>query len=226
MLAKGRHRPLTGYAKRILRKLSIFLQSDYDELLYLDIDSVVLKNLEPVFDYLREFDIGFGQSSPKEWVYNESSDLKAILGRDVPYYNCGMMVFRKGLLTREMLAETVRFGCENTLFHPWKGNDQPIVNLAVMKYGLRHTHMKSAISGRYPFNVIDGQISDELSSETFVVHWAGSKDVSPLPHIELLRHFDPDFSPRADSLRTRMLQKLRAKTETLPGIAHYVLYRS
>jgi len=199
--------------------LSLFLQEDYDELLFLDIDSVVLKNLEPLFDFLTRFDIGFGEKTQKEWVYNESSDPKAFFGRDVPYYSSGMMLFRKKLLTKDMLEETVRFGCQKKLFHAWKGNDQAIINMAVMKYGLRHVDMKSSIWGFADFEVDDGRITSNPESQASVVHWAGNKrDVGRIPHIELIRHFDPQFSP---GTRGQMLaERLRDKLGQVSAIAH------
>lgn len=224
MFSKAVHRPLSQFGQRTFRKLSLFLQEDYDEVLYVDIDSVVLRNIEPLFDLLERFDVGFGDTTQKQWVYSESSDLEALFGGEVPYYNSDMMLFKKNLFTKEMLEETVRFGCEKKLFHSWKGNDQAIINLAVMMHGLRHVHMKSSIWGRADFEVNDGQIATQNESQPYVVHWAGNKrdTHSQLPHIELLRHFDPDFST-TQSLWVRMLEKVRYRAGQLSAFVHYLL---
>ena len=48
------------WAENVFRKLCILQQKEYDEIIYLDIDSIVLKNLLPLFDFLKDYDIGFG----------------------------------------------------------------------------------------------------------------------------------------------------------------------
>jgi len=57
---RAEHLEKNEWAENVFRKLCILQQKEYDEIIYLDIDSIVLKNLLPLFDFLKDYDIGFG----------------------------------------------------------------------------------------------------------------------------------------------------------------------
>jgi lipopolysaccharide biosynthesis glycosyltransferase len=176
------------YAESVFRKLCILQQKEYEEIIYLDIDSVVLKNLQPLFNFLKCYDIGFGSQSTMEGTYNVRSDPTQVLGRDIPYYNTGMILLKKELFSRETIDETMKFGDENDLFAE-HGYDQTVLNLVTMRTGVKHVDMRSAIWANDKFEVKNGEVIEK--PESYVVHWAGSKmDVA---HKELIRRFDPTF---------------------------------
>jgi len=172
------------------RKLCVFLQREFDEVLYLDVDTIVLRNLESLFGFLQMCDIGFGMETGREYVYNETIKL-AEFGETVPTYNTGMFLVRNQLFNKSEIKETMAVGTRDRLLSK-SGSDQALMNLMVLRKGVKHLNLNCAIWGFADFVVEGGRVAGR--PELYMMHWAGPKVMEGLPHIELIRQFFPNFT--------------------------------
>ncbi len=172
------------------RKLCVFIQREFDEVLYLDVDTIVLRNLELLFGFLQMCDIGFGMETGREYVYNETIKL-AEFGETVPTYNTGMFLVRDQLFNKSEIEETMAVGTRDRLLSK-SGSDQALMNLMVLRKGVKHLNLNCAIWGFADFVVEGGRVAGR--PELYMIHWAGPKVMEGLPHIELIRQFFPNFT--------------------------------
>ena len=67
-------------------------QSPYEETLFLDTDTTILGQVQPIFDYLKELDFAVGNMFLGDWSVSPTKLLALVKPDD---YNTGVLVFRR-----------------------------------------------------------------------------------------------------------------------------------
>ena len=170
------------------RKLCMW-QGPFEEFVYIDIDTIVLADLDPVFDLLREFDFVAGQSNGRlKNVWRESIySTRTLSNRQIAYAaNTGFIASRKGALSLDDWSGRIEaaFPLRHHMVHHTK--EQSLLNYLIVTSGGRYTSLYSLSKLRvtYPRVGVEqwagdggriaraGQIADGGQPVLFV-HWAG-----------------------------------------------------
>lgn len=190
------------------RKLAAW-EGGYDRFLYIDCDTVVLRPVDFVFDYLDQYDFLSSHSdiaTIRKFVWRDSIYSTTALTREQIRYatNTGFLASHRDALDMDRvearldgalaLAEHMELVC----------CEQPLLNYLIVTSGLAYTSLSSIAlkTGNWdiPQERWAGMSVDPVpnslvpQSPTLLVHWAGEweksrRDGTPIPHRELWEHY-------------------------------------
>lgn len=205
-LARGLY-PLFPQHRRRLRKLQA-LVLPLDEVVYLDADTVLIRDLQPVFGTLRPGEADFVVASEStEYVYNRRRAEHDFL-RTAKLFNDGFFLASRHILSLCDFRRIVAADAE--LFHAVRKRGmlfaQPLVNFVVHRLGLKVRALADCVpnASNESFykaegvSLTDDGALDWQGREIYFAHWAGAVG-TPKRHI-----FDSIWQDYARRARERM----------------------
>jgi hypothetical protein len=187
-ISKQFHSNIVGH----YRKLAIW-NGPFDEFVYIDIDTLVLKNIDFVFRMMDHYDFVTSCSnmpSTEKWVWKESIYKSEVLNQVQIKYaaNTGFIVSKKNAIS----LDDIRSGLPHALQlkdHMELGCiDQPFINYLIVTSKKRFTSLYVLLdSPLYPENYIEFWAGNKKSDlmkdfqtiqngklrDIFLIHWAG-----------------------------------------------------
>ena len=172
------------------RKLACW-HGDFDEFIYIDVDTVVLGDVAPVFRFLAEY--GFVTSHSNipnivRYVWKKSIYKTGYLSPVQINYaaNTGFIASRKGMLDVREAKDKLGQGLA-VFAHMALGREQPFLNYLIVTSGKKYTSLRAlAIKGEYPKNKLEkwagnntallriaGVILGRKPPQVLLIHWAG-----------------------------------------------------
>ena len=176
--------PLYPKHRRRLRKF-LSLALPLDEVLYVDVDIVLLRDLSCFFGLLRPGECEFIVAAPtSDYVYNRKRGEYSYL-KDVTLFNDGFFVTSKTILPIERFYEVIEE--DEEAFHAVRQRGmlfaQPLTNFVTHRLGLKIKSMFELgpqISGESFYKAsgvtfdAQGLPLDERGDRIFFAHWAGA----------------------------------------------------
>lgn len=176
--------PLYPKHRRRLRKF-LSLALPLDEVLYVDVDIVLLRDLRCFFGLLEPGRCEFIVAAPtSEYVYNRKRDDYPYL-RGVTLFNDGFFVTSSTMLPIERFYEVIE--TDEEAFHAVRQRGmlfaQPLTNFVTHRLGLKIRpifELGPEISGESFYKALgvtfdaDGLPRDERGDRIFFAHWAGA----------------------------------------------------
>jgi hypothetical protein len=189
------------------RKLAAW-EGDYEEFLYIDCDTAVLRGIDFVFDHLDDFGFVVATSNIPGRAWNPSiSESGKLTPQQYEFAaNTGFVASRKGSLTLAGIAEVLPAARELAP-HMKLGYEQPLLNYLMVTSGLRYTSLRelgrAAPEAGIPGEVFawtpgvvarDGDIMAPASPPTLFVHWTApvkptGPDKESVPLYELWQYY-------------------------------------
>ena len=180
--------PLSGKRQR-LRKLHA-LALPLDEVIYIDVDIVLFRDMNPLFGRLRKGEVDFIVASPSfDYVYNDKKDDYPFLKNALPFSD-GFWLTSNKILNLDMVMGT--FARDKKLFHSvrlkLKGlYAQPVVNFVCHRNDLNIrilTEVLPTASHETFFKAAgvtfkNGAPLDQAGREIYFCHWAGGDTSLP-----------------------------------------------
>ena len=183
--------PLHGRVVGQYRKLAMW-EGEFDEFVYMDVDTVVLHNLGFVFEFLCEFDFLNSHSNIpgiRKWVWKDSIFQVNALTREQIQYSgqMGFIASHKGSIDFEGLDARVSAAIPLAPHMELMCTDQPFLNYLVVTSGKLYTSLYAITrqqartdiplerwGGSSLGKIQDGQILiGPGQSPVLLVHWAG-----------------------------------------------------
>jgi len=172
------------------RKLAIW-DGDFDEFIYIDVDSIVLQDIEPVFELLSDYDFitaSCNYASNLKWVWKKSIYKSGLLSLEQIAYaaSTGFISSKKSALTLKYADDTARNShiLKQHIVHC--GLEQSFFNYLIVTSGKRYTGLQIPSSngglragsfnywwaGRENPEIKHKQLNSG-SAPFFLIHWAG-----------------------------------------------------
>ncbi len=181
-LAAGLYPLFPGHRRR-LRKLQA-LSLPLDEVIYVDVDVILFRDLRPLFGALQPGKADFIIASPSfEYVYNQKRDQYPYL-KDARLFNDGFFVASNKILNLQHFLDTIREDAKT--FHAVRKRGmlfaQPLVNFVVHRRGLQVAMINECVPNAshesfYKAEGVsfrDGAPIDARGAEIYFAHWAGA----------------------------------------------------
>lgn len=175
--------PLFPHHRRRLRKLQA-LTLPYARVLYMDVDTVLFRNLESVFPALSPGKTDFLVASPSDdYVFNKRQADYPFL-RDVMRFNDGFFVTSREILSLSDFERVV--DADAALFHRVRKRGmlfaQPLVNFVVHRLGLKVRALADCVpnASNESYYKAEGVTMgksgpvDWQARDIYFAHWAGS----------------------------------------------------
>ncbi len=175
--------PLFPHHRRRLRKLQA-LALPLDEVIYLDVDTILFRDFRSVFGRIRpglaDFVIA---STSEEYVYNRNRTAHRFLD-GVKLFNDGFFATSRHILSLSDFQRIV--AADEDLFHSVRKRGmlfaQPLVNFVVHRLGLKVRSLAECVPGasNESFYKAEGVVLgdkgpvDWQGSEIYFAHWAGA----------------------------------------------------
>lgn len=171
------------------RKIAIW-NGPFDEFIYIDTDTVVLRNIDFAFSYLENYEVVTSHSnipSIRKWVWKKSIDqVKELTQEQIQFAaNTGFIASRAGNLSvakaLQMLPQALRLVKHMEL----SCMEQPFLNYLFVSTGMRYTSLSTLFRhtgdekislerwGGYPLKVEADWVVKPSFPPTLLVHWAG-----------------------------------------------------
>ena len=190
-----------GFRRR-LRKFQC-LALPLDEVLYIDVDTIVLRDFAPLFGHVKpnEADFIIASRSPS-WVYNERrADYPDLV--DAVRFSDGFFVTSPAILSRERMIELMRR--DRRIFRRVRKPQtfaQPVANFTVHRLGLKIASLTELMpwASTETFYLAKGITlepggpKDKDGKDIFFAHWAGARK---LPTDKVFDGMWRDFAARA-----------------------------
>ena len=174
------------------RKLAIW-QGPFEEFVYIDIDTLVLKNIDFVFPLLSDFDFITSFSnlpSIRQWVWKDSIYQANLLSNEQINYgaNTGFIVSKKNNISRDDIDMSLVGALELSEYMELSCMEQPFINYLIVTSNKKHTSLYKLLdSNIYPENYVEfwagrkkkyfmknmQTIQDDIIRDVFFMHWAG-----------------------------------------------------
>lgn len=173
------------------RKLAMW-EGEFDEFIFIDADTVVLTNLDFVFDLLADYDFVTSHSNLPEtfkWVWKDSVFQSGLLNKDQILYaaSTGFIASKKGMLGMEvvkgmlenayLLAPHMNLNCQEQSFlnYLMVASDKRYTSLEVLLNTGLYQGIKAERWAGEPHGVVkNGQIHfKHKPTPVLVLHWAG-----------------------------------------------------
>ena len=175
--------PFFPHHRRRLRKLQA-LMLPCDRVIYMDVDTILFRNLDAVFDALTPGDTDFVVASPSDqYVYNRRQADYPFL-RDTMLFNDGFFLTSRHILS---LADFERvIVSDEKVFHRVRKRGmlfaQPLVNFVVHRLGLRVKTLAECVTNAsnesyYKARGVamsDSGPLDWQDRDIYFAHWAGA----------------------------------------------------
>lgn len=189
------------------RKLAAW-EGEFDEFLYIDSDTAVLRNIDFVFDHLAEYGFLTATSNLPGRAWKETIRQAGKLKAEQYEYaaNTGFVTSRKGALTLDGITAALPAARELTP-HMKLGYEQPFLNYLIVTSGLPYTslHQLRTTTGdqSVPAEVFawtpgvqakDGEIVHPAEPPALMVHWTDPvkptrADPAEIPLYDLWCHY-------------------------------------
>ncbi|MFE9407324.1 hypothetical protein ACFYN0_00765 [Streptomyces sp. NPDC006704] len=172
-------------------KLSLNQYAPYQNTLYLDVDALAVRPIEPVFDLFNESDIGvvgrdITPTQNDTWYGDVASMCRKVGTSWLPKCNSGLMLIRATDLTHQVFerARKLADGYAELGLHAFRGGiaDEPLLAMALAEHGIHAqdlTAVTSAtpigISGPLRLNVLNGTCTfakNGTTVEPALIHFA------------------------------------------------------
>ena len=173
------------------RKLAMW-SGGFEEFVYIDVDTVVLRSLDPVFGLLWSFDVVAASASAKKlekWVWRPSARTAGFLTDAQRAYsaNTGFLASRRGVLTMANAAQAAERAPALAPHMALECHEQPLLNYLIVRSGARYTSLAALVGGGYPRSlpiehwagrrgghIRGGQLTSPAGRPpALFVHWAG-----------------------------------------------------
>jgi len=174
-----------------------------DEVLYIDVDTIVFRDFAPLFGHVRpgEADFVIASRSPS-WVYNERRAEYPELAEAIRFSD-GFFVTSPSILSREKMIATMRR--DRRIFRRVrqpKTFAQPVANFTVHRMGLKIASLTELLpwASTETFYLAKGvQLrpegpKDHAGRDIFFAHWAGARS---MPKDKVFDQIWLDFAARA-----------------------------
>lgn len=177
-----------GAIKGAYRKLAMW-EGPFDEFIYVDIDTIVLKNLDFVFPLLSDFDCLTSHSDLpgiRKFVWKDSIyDVECLTREQIDFAaSTGFIVSHKKFMTFDWILSRVDAGLSIRHHMELFCQEQSFLNFLIVTKGkpfsslltLRNSYeniMLERWGGRRIAGVKDGKINFDDGNPVFLVHWAG-----------------------------------------------------
>jgi hypothetical protein len=175
------------------RKLAIW-QGPFDEFVYIDIDMLVLKNIDFVYQILNYYDFITSWSnlaSTEKWVWKESIYESNVLNQEQIKYaaNTGFIVSKKTAITPDDIKAKLASALQLKKYMELRCIDQPLINYLIVTSNKRFSSLYLLLdSPHYPENNIEFWAGNKKSDlmknmqtmlngklrDIFLIHWAGT----------------------------------------------------
>jgi hypothetical protein len=204
--------PLYPSHRRRLRKF-LSLALPLDEVLYVDVDTILFRDLREVFGKLEPGKIDFIMASTSDdYVYNRNREKYDFL-RDVRLFNDGFFLTSKNVLSLRDFYEVIAE--DEAIFHSVRKRGmlfaQPLSNFVIHRRALKIASLNECVAGasdesfykaRDVTFAADGGPLDGAKQRIFFAHWAGATRLPDRRFFPLTRRrvFDKawqDYSARA-----------------------------
>jgi hypothetical protein len=175
--------PLFPGHRRRLRKLQA-LSLPLDEVIYVDVDVILFRDLRPLFGALKPGKADFIIASPSfDYVYNNKRDQYPYL-KSARLFNDGFFVASNKILNLQNFIDTIREDAKT--FHAVRKRGmlfaQPLVNFVVHRRGLQVAMINECVPNAshesfYKAEGVsfrDGAPIDARGAEIYFAHWAGA----------------------------------------------------
>ncbi|MFE7116848.1 hypothetical protein ACFU99_15675 [Streptomyces sp. NPDC057654] len=172
------------HRKGHFRKLAAW-EGEFDEFLYIDSDTAVLRNIDFAFDYLADYGFVTATSNLPGRAWKETIKQAGKLSRQQYEYaaNTGFVTSRKGALTLDGITAALP-GAREVTPHMKLGYEQPFLNYLIVTSGLPYTslHRLRTATGdqTIPAEVFawtpgvqarNGEVVHPVSPPPLMVHW-------------------------------------------------------
>jgi hypothetical protein len=172
-----------GHRRRLRKFLSLALP--LDEVLYIDVDTILFRDVREVFGRLEPGKTDFIMASTsEEYVYNKKREKYDFL-RDVRLFNDGFFVTSKEILSLQHFYDVIAE--DEKIFHAVRKHGmlfaQPVTNFVAHRRGLKIASLNECVAGasdesfykatNVSFDA-DGGPLDWAGRRIFFAHWAGA----------------------------------------------------
>jgi hypothetical protein len=186
-MAEAFHGRIVGHYRKF-----VAWEGPFDEFIYIDSDTVVLENIEFVFDLLTSFDFVTSVSnlpSARKWVWKDSAYVAAVLSPEQLDWaaNTGFIASKRGALELAEAERKLPAALGLSRHMELISKEQAFLNYLVVTSGKRHTslhclrlanpseHLPGERWGRDRFGfVFRGRVMYPQGIRLLLVHWAGS----------------------------------------------------
>ncbi|WP_036259519.1 hypothetical protein [Methylocapsa aurea] len=172
-----------GHRRRLRKFLSLALP--LDEVLYVDVDTILFRDMREVFGKLEPGKVDFIMASTSdEYVYNKKRDKYDFL-RDVRLFNDGFFLTSNKILSLQHFYDVIEE--DEKIFHAVRKHGmlfaQPLTNFVTHRRGLQIASLTECVAGAsdesfYKATNVrfdaDGGPLDWAGNRIFFAHWAGA----------------------------------------------------
>jgi hypothetical protein len=172
-----------GHRRRLRKFLSLALP--LDEVLYIDVDTILFRDVREIFGKLEPGKVDFIMASTsEEYVYNKKRAKYDFL-RDVRLFNDGFFLTSNTILSLQNLYEVI--ARDEAIFHDVRKHGmlfaQPLSNFVTHRRGLKIASLAECVPGGsdesfYKASGVrfddDGLPLDGWGNRIFFAHWAGA----------------------------------------------------
>jgi lipopolysaccharide biosynthesis glycosyltransferase len=197
-------------------------EGPFDEFIYIDVDSVVLKNIEFAFNYLDKYDCYTSHSDMGEirkFVWKDSIySVNALSAVQIQYAaNTGFIVSRKGVFSMNWIQSKLLDAIALRQHMELNCQEQPFLNFLIVTSGKRYSSL---------FTIYQQSKDNRIMFE----YWAGTKGVSfkkgrprnGEPYF--LVHWAGCWQPRTFDFRYyKILRFLRVTSKTANPKLHFFM---
>lgn len=166
-------------------------KTTFDEFIYVDVDTVILQGLSPVFQYLSISDFILGTSrmqSTRRWVWKPTITNSSILTQEQIEYagNTALICSRRDALSLDIVEAKMEVALRLAAHMELRCFEQPLLNYLIVTSGQRYTSLTELRRSRafpdVPAEVWagmsggvvhGGNICFPKRSNILLVHWAG-----------------------------------------------------
>lgn len=209
------------------RKLAMW-EGEFDEFIYIDVDTIVQDNLDFVFSLLPEYDFITSHSNLPEtfqWVWKETVYQSGMLNEEQIRYaaNTGFIASRKGVLNIEMIAGKLESAAILAPYMNFYCREQALLNYFIVTSGRKFTSLETLARSK----LYSGIKTEHWAGDTNGVIKNGKIYFKNKPDPVLLLHWAGKWQPVAwDRIIFFILKMLRIKKkEDQPVLSYFMPYR-
>ena len=184
---------ISGKIGRAVRKLAAW-HGSFEKFIYIDVDTIVLDNLDFVFEYLDHYAFISSHSNMsglKKFVWKDSIDIAGFLSPEQIAYsaNMGFIASKKGVLSLQILENKLTEVIAVSMHMEFYYQDQSLMNYLIVTSGRQYTSLfvlyfsypgasnnikLEQWAGQKGVMVKDGRLSFKKNHHPILLmHWAG-----------------------------------------------------
>lgn len=210
------------------RKLAAW-QGEFEEFIYIDVDTVILSNLDFVFDFLKEWNFITSHSNYpyiKQWVWKEGIETTGYLTEKQINYaaNTGFIASKRSLLNRNNIDSRLSTALELKSYMQLFCREQPLLNYLIVTSGNKYTSLT---------NLVDQTKNQQIKKEV----WGGVNGGLTLAgklffpfnnryYPILLVHWAGEWQPRKIDYRIhKILYLFKLSKSPTPKMRYWMKYK-